>query len=218
MEDFEDAVEIQTLHQLLKQDQDYDDSSHTEVDSTIGNPPDAGKQGHGTAGQGDVSASTSGKMTKTVGEAELERLMREMSDADLDVLAGELSMGLGGDKSKIASLEPSPAGDEEDTGGSAVAEGGGSGGFGKIGLMVPDGAEPVSSAVKEAESGSQLDTLGVKGTGEVIRDPALDVGDRLSDLSMVGRGDQELDGKGAVQALQGVLGGLAKSEGKEKVD
>ncbi|RSH93910.1 hypothetical protein EHS25_006562 [Saitozyma podzolica] len=68
MEDFEEAVETATLPSFLKQDLD--------LDLISGAGPDG-------AGAGNTS----------VGEAELERLMREMTAEDLDVLAAEVGVG-----------------------------------------------------------------------------------------------------------------------------
>lgn len=56
MEQFEEAVETQTLEKFLKQDMDLADAS------------------------------------QTIGEAELDRLMREMTEEDLDQLVGHLSV------------------------------------------------------------------------------------------------------------------------------
>lgn len=68
MEDFEEAVETATLPSFLKQDLD--------LDLISGAGPDGG-------GAGNTS----------VGEAELERLMREMTAEDLDALAAEVGVG-----------------------------------------------------------------------------------------------------------------------------
>nr|XP_018263605.1 uncharacterized protein I303_03475 [Kwoniella dejecticola CBS 10117]OBR85763.1 hypothetical protein I303_03475 [Kwoniella dejecticola CBS 10117] len=70
MEDFEDAVETQTLESFLKQDIDL---SHPPAASHAG---DAGT----SAGQ------------KSIQEVELEKLMREMTSEDLDKLIGELDV------------------------------------------------------------------------------------------------------------------------------
>lgn len=72
MDDFEEAVETQTLPQFLKQDAD----------------------------------ATSSSVAPTVGEAELERLMREMSETDLDALASELGVEGAG---KVGLLVPEGA-------------------------------------------------------------------------------------------------------------
>lgn len=74
MDDFEEAVESQTLPQFLKQD-------------------------------ADVSSTSS---APTVGQAELERLMREMSETDLDALADEL--GVDSNAGKVGLLVPEGAG------------------------------------------------------------------------------------------------------------
>jgi hypothetical protein len=81
MDDFEYAVESQTLPSFLKQDQDHGSTSNT------------------TAQEGGGGL---------VGENELDRLMREMSEADINAFAEEL----GGD-------------------------------VGKVGLMVPEGSQPL---------------------------------------------------------------------------
>lgn len=77
MDDFEYAVESGTLPEFLKQDQDFDLSS-----------------GSGSRSPGNASG--------TMAEAELEKLMRGMSDGDLDKLAGEI--GLDGSASKVGLL------------------------------------------------------------------------------------------------------------------
>jgi hypothetical protein len=120
MEDFEHAVESQTLPSFLKQDQD-----------------------HGTASTTTSMTDTPG----TVGQSELERLMREMSDADLDALASQLGVE---DKA------------------------------GKVGLMVPEGAEPL-------DKNTRMEELGVKGTGEVVENSNLDLEKKMAEVEIGGK-------------------------------
>jgi len=124
MEDFEYAVESQTLPSFLKQDQD-----------------------HGTASTTASTTDTPG----TVGQSELERLMREMSDADLDALASQLGVE---DKA------------------------------GKVGLMVPEGAEPL-------DKDTGMEELGVKGTAEVVENPDLDLEKKMAEVEIGGKVAEE---------------------------
>ncbi|WVW82822.1 hypothetical protein I302_104834 [Kwoniella bestiolae CBS 10118] len=73
MEDFEDAVETQTLESFLKQDLDL---SHP---ASLSSDANAGAEG-GLPSQ------------KSIQEVELEKLMREMTNEDLDKLMGELGV------------------------------------------------------------------------------------------------------------------------------
>ena len=115
MDDFEYAVESQTLPSFLRQDQDHGATSDSD-----------------RAGESAVAG--------TVGQSELERLMREMSDADLDALAEHLGV--------------------EETS--------------KVGLMVPEGAEPIPKGTGgDVEKG--LESVGVKGTAEVVENQELEL-------------------------------------------
>jgi hypothetical protein len=182
MDDFEYAVESQTLPQFLKQDEDISSSS-------------------------DANTS-SGPSGATVGEMELERLMREMSDADLDALAGQLGVEAGG-----------------------------------VGLMVPEGAEPVHKVQVDAEAEAAgtksggFEEVGIKGTGKVIENPELELEKKMASVEIGGSTREEKDkGKGlaagVVETLEKVeatiVGGVDGDEkkepaaiipeGKEKVD
>ncbi|WVF71945.1 hypothetical protein IAT40_006755 [Kwoniella sp. CBS 6097] len=97
MDDFEDAVETQRLPEFLKQDLDLSTTSSQPApasSSSTGstNIPTTGGSGAGAAGGGAGGRGGGGGATKTVQEVELEKLMREMSDADLDKLMGELGV------------------------------------------------------------------------------------------------------------------------------
>jgi len=157
MDDFEYAVESQTLPSFLKQDQDHGSTSTTTT----------------KAGGGGL-----------VGENELDRLMREMSEADINAFAEEL----GGD-------------------------------VGKVGLMVPEGSEPVE--------GKELETIGVKGTGEVVENPELELEKKMAEVEIGGKVEPEAKadkGTGGVvetlkkveEAVVGADEGVAT--GKEKID
>ncbi|WVQ98967.1 hypothetical protein IAU59_006099 [Kwoniella sp. CBS 9459] len=93
MDDFEDAVETQRLPEFLKQDLDLsatpaEPTSSTQPASSISGAPATGS----SSADNNNSNTTGGGGTKTVQEVELEKLMREMSDADLDKLMGELGV------------------------------------------------------------------------------------------------------------------------------
>lgn len=124
MEDFEYAVESQTLPSFLKQDQD-----------------------HGTASTTASTTDTPG----TVGQSELERLMREMSDADLDALASQLGV---------------------------------EGKAGKVGLMVPEGAEPLNTDTR-------IEEVGVKGTANLVENPELDLEKKMAQVEIGGKVAEE---------------------------
>ena len=131
MDDFEYAVESQTLPSFLKQDQDYGSSSSNTASA------------EGGAGGG------------TVGQSELERLMREMSESDIDALAAHFEV--------------------EDTG--------------KVGLMVPEGTEPVQKGVKDGakEEEEELESVGVKGTVEVVENPDLELEKKMAEVEIGGK-------------------------------
>jgi hypothetical protein len=165
MDDFEYAVESQTLPTFLKQDQD-----------------------HGIASS---STSTEAATSGTIGQSELERLMREMSDADLDALASQLGV--------------------EET-------------AGKVGLMVPEGTEPLSAKIEE---------VGVKGTGEVVGNPDLELEKRMAEVEIGGKVSEEAKTAASSGAEAGLVEKLEKVEetvlaaatgdeaaagGKEKLD
>jgi hypothetical protein len=169
MDDFEYAVESQTLPTFLKQDQD-----------------------HGIASS---STSTEAATSGTIGQSELERLLREMSDADLDALASELGV------------------DET---------------AGKVGLMVPEGTEPLGT-------GTKMEDVGVKGTGEVIENPELGLEKRMAEVEIGGKvsEDPKTPASSEAGAGTGLVEKLAKVEetvlaaatgdepavgGKEKLD
>ena len=157
MDDFEYAVESQTLPSFLKQDQDHGSTSTTTT-----------KEGGG----GGTS------------ENELDRLMREMSEADINAFAEEL----GGD-------------------------------VGKVGLMVPEGSEPVE--------GKDVESVGIKGTGEVVGNPELELEQKMAGVEIGGKVEPEPKsdkGTGGVvetlkkveEAVVGADDGVAS--GKEKID
>ena len=177
MEEFEDAVETQTLHTFLKQD----------LDMSAG-------------GDGDEVANTS------VSQMELEKLMREMSESDLDALAGELGVGA------------------------------------KVGLMVPEGAEPAESPssehAKEAVGG---EGGAAKGVAAAVEDVLKEVKESVLPESLGGEKETTgaVPGVGAAteaqvakeaESVEVVTSTLAniqvdeaiataeKAEGKEKVD
>jgi hypothetical protein len=79
MDDFEYAVESGTLPTFLKQDQDIDTSA------------------------------LSGNQSGTIAEAELEKLMREMSEGDLDKLAGEIGAEQSSTKVGLMNTPPTTA-------------------------------------------------------------------------------------------------------------
>lgn len=76
MEDFENAVETGSLPEFLKQNLDIDNT-----------PSSANKSG-------------------TIAEAELEKLMREMTEGDLDKLAGEI--GVDNSTAKVGLMNTPP--------------------------------------------------------------------------------------------------------------
>ena len=157
MDDFEYAVESQTLPSFLKQDQDHGSTSSTSKE-----------EGGGTS------------------ENELDRLMREMSEADINAFAEEL----GGD-------------------------------VGIVGLMVPEGSEPVE--------GKNVESVGIKGTGKVVENPELDLEKKMAEVEIGGKVEpeaKEVTGKGTggvvetlkkvEEAVVGADDGVAT--GKEKID
>ncbi|WVR05357.1 hypothetical protein IAU60_002371 [Kwoniella sp. DSM 27419] len=98
MDDFEEAVETQTLPQFLKQDLDL---SSTTLSS---------------AGSDQASSTADGSLPsqKSVQEVELEKLMRDMTDDDLDKLMSQL--GVDASSTKIGLLDgESAVGDVKDT-------------------------------------------------------------------------------------------------------
>jgi len=158
MDDFEYAVESQTLPSFLKQDLDHGSTSN-------------------------VSTTEGGGI---IGENELDRLMREMSEADIDAFAAEL----GGD-------------------------------VGKVGLMVPEGSEPLE--------GKDVESVGVKGTSEVVGNPELELEKKMAGVEIGGKIEPEVkeaSGKGTggvvetlkkvEEAVVGVDDGV--TSGKEKID
>jgi hypothetical protein len=158
MDDFEYAVESQTLPSFLKQDQDHGSTSTTST-----------KEGGGGL----------------VGENELDRLMREMSEADINAFAEEL----GGD-------------------------------VGKVGLMVPEGSEPLDDK-------KELESVGIKGTGEVVENPELELEKKLAEVEVGGKVEPEAKADkgtgGVVETLkkveEAVVGGdEGVASGKEKID
>jgi len=188
MDDFEYAVESQTLPSFLKQDQDHGSTELSE----------SGPSGGSGGGSGQV------------GEKELERLMREMSDADLDALAGELGVGDGA---------------------------------GKVGLMVPEGAEPVTSSTSTSAATTTtstsmeggpggLESVGIKGTGEVILNPDLELEKKFAEVeigSLANTGPEVKgesgEGEGVVEKLKkveevlvGADASTGETGGKEKLD
>jgi len=158
MDDFEYAVESQTLPSFLKQDQDHGPTSTTTT-----------KEGGG----GGTS------------ENELDRLMREMSEADINAFAEEL----GGD-------------------------------VGKVGLMVPEGSEPVE--------GKDVESVGIKGTGQVVENPELELEKKMAEVEIGGKVEPEPKsdkgvGAGVVETLKKVEEAVVGADdgvatGKEKVD
>jgi len=176
MDDFEHAVESQTLPSFLKQDQDYGSSSSNTA---------AAEGGGGGGGE-------------TVGQSELERLMREMSESDIDALAAHFEV--------------------EDTG--------------KVGLMVPEGAEPVQKGVKDGakEEEEELESVGVKGTVEVVENPDLELEKKMAEVEIGGKLESNVEpaskglGEEVVETLKKVektVVGADEGVGvgnKEKVD
>lgn len=151
MDDFEEAVETQSLPQFLKQ---------------------------------DATASTT-NTAPTVGEAELERLMREMSESDLDALAGELGVG----------------------------------GVGKVGLIVPQSEDEVTSpsidpkstpaSASASEPGIALGGTDVRdeeegetakvGTGETITNPDLELEKKFAEVEIGGKLPKDETGVGSAE-------------------
>lgn len=167
MDDFEYAVESQTLPSFLKQDQDH------ATTSTI------------TKEEGG-----------TVGEGELERLMREMSAADIDAFAAELGV--------------------ENTG--------------KVGLMVPEGSEPLPKGAEGDVENTQgdLESVGVKGTTQVVENPELGLEKKMAEVEVGGKVEPEVVsdnslGAGVVDTLKKVEEAVVGTDdgvisGKEKID
>jgi hypothetical protein len=159
MDDFEYAVESQTLPSFLKQDQDHGSTSNT------------------TAQEGGGGL---------VGENELDRLMREMSEADINAFAEEL----GGD-------------------------------VGKVGLMVPEGSQPLE--------GKGVESVGINGTGEVIENPELESEKKMAEVEIGGKVESEAKVSsdkgtgGVVETLKKVEEAVVGADdgvgtGKEKID
>jgi hypothetical protein len=170
MDDFEYAVESQTLHAFLRQDQDHGATSSAD-----------------RAGESAVAG--------TVGQSELERLMREMSDADLDALAEHLGV--------------------EETG--------------KVGLMVPEGAEPLPKDSLSGDREKELESVGVKGTAEVVENPELELEKKMAEVEIGGKVETEPKseekglGAGVVETLKRVEETVVGADepatsGKEKLD
>nr|XP_019013759.1 uncharacterized protein I206_01831 [Kwoniella pini CBS 10737]OCF52540.1 hypothetical protein I206_01831 [Kwoniella pini CBS 10737] len=83
MEEFEDAVETQTLETFLKQDIDlsnYNTNTNTNSSLSINNKDD------------NKDGNDNGKKQKSIQEVELENLMREMTNEDLDKLINDLNV------------------------------------------------------------------------------------------------------------------------------
>lgn len=184
MDDFEEAVETQSLPQFLRQDAD----------------------------------ATSSNTAPTVGEAELERLMREMSDTDLDALAGEL--GVGDDVGKVGLIVPE----------SQAAE---------------DTAPTTSTSPEITEGGGGIvigevkgDVEGLSGGSETIKNPDLELEKKFAEVEIGGKlprdepkaaretevGLKDIASAG-LSKLENVVGGdsgdkapAPETAGKEKLD
>lgn len=198
MDDFEDAVETQTLPAFLKQDLDL---SAPSADGAAG----SGAGGGGAAGGRNVS----------VGEAELEKLMREMTDEDLDRLAREI--GVEADAGKVGLMVP--AGEAE-----AGAE--------KEVQKEEEGGEPVDAqgadentrAAEEAEDGTAL--AGKENLEEVVHDAAVALGEKLG-ISSAGdeeeeaaaaAGTRQADEVGKGESVDALIAAGERAKGKEKVE
>ncbi|OCF36418.1 hypothetical protein I317_01971 [Kwoniella heveanensis CBS 569] len=116
MDDFEDAVETQRLHEFLKQDLDLSSdpappSAHDRQTSASSAPTATTTTAASGTGSGPTAggaaASGAGGSTKTVQEVELEKLMREMTDSDLDKLMSELGVEESSVNNKIGLLDSS---------------------------------------------------------------------------------------------------------------
>lgn len=150
----------------------------------------------------------------TVGEAELERLIREMSEADLDALAGEL--GVDESRTKVGLIVP-----EGELAGADPS---------------PDTTAPAAEAEAEAKrKDKDPETEGVKGTMERIPNPDLELEKKLAEVEVAGpistKAETEEGGAAApgavaaaavVSKVEDVIVGADKDVpgpgGKEKLD
>lgn len=186
MDDFEEAVETQTLPQFLKQDADTTSLSNT---------------------------------APTVGEAELERLMREMSDSDLDALAGALGVEGAGKVGLIVPEGSSPT--DTDT-------------------LENDGTGTGAGVKASREVDDSLEVEGLKGTVERVASPDLELEKKFAGIEIGGASSSDGVASGSktgtiesgvrevvsagVSDLKDAISGADKEEpgppvfGKEKLD
>ncbi|KAK8869582.1 hypothetical protein IAR55_000149 [Kwoniella newhampshirensis] len=135
MEDFEDAVETQTLESFLKQDLDLSAPPATSSSSSS-----------------DLPESSS---QRTVQEVELEKLMKEMTDQDLDQLIADLDVN---DKSR-ADTAGTGIGNGIDTGGGTTCDP-------TFGARVGAGAGGSGMGGKGEDTGSELIDAALNGSGD----------------------------------------------------
>lgn len=231
MNDFEEAVETATLPQFLKQDIDL-----PTIPTTSSSTPRKDNSANLTSTSNDpktveeVEGEVSGGNTsQTIQEYELEKLMREMSDADLDTLVSQLSV----DDSSPSTLS-SAAGPSSTTAG-----------LGKIGLMVEpkESVEevtrtelgPSDNEVAEGAAHSSDKIIGQKGTSSSstsivesvvkrVEEVTNDLGETVVKLSSVVAGIdvREIQGDGgrglAKRTVDETIADSERAEGKEKVD
>lgn len=167
------------------------------------------------------ATATDTNTAPTVGEAELERLMREMSDSDLDALAGELGVG---DVGKVGLIVPQsedqPA--EDDTSPPSSGD--------KTILGNESGGDIIIGEKKEDS--------GVVGGSEIVKNPDLELEKKFAEIEVGGplpKGEATKDGEGSglkeiasagLRTLESkVVGDKDKDEykagdvtGKEKLD
>ena len=173
MDDFEHAVETATLPKFLKQDQDYD------IDSI------------------NASSGGAGSTSGTVAEAELEKLMREMSDGDLDKLAGDIGAGDGLGKVGLMAAPAIPTAPASKSSVSASTK--------------PSAGE-VRSPTSGGGGGSGQGGQGSGGMAKSVGVEKTKSRASMEDKAEVARQMMEAG------TVDGLLAAMDKAEGKEKLD
>ncbi|WWD16156.1 hypothetical protein CI109_100581 [Kwoniella shandongensis] len=134
MEDFEDAVETQTLETFLKQDLDLSAPASTQPSSSTSDDKSS------SAGAGAGSAPQ-----RSMQDVELEKLMNEMTDKDLDQLIADLDVS--------ANKNPQPKSKSESTTGSGSRVGAES---------IPGSGAGIGKGLDDTLSGSVDPTFGTR--------------------------------------------------------
>ncbi|WVQ78568.1 hypothetical protein IAT38_000654 [Cryptococcus sp. DSM 104549] len=192
MDDFEEAVETQSLETFLKQDIDLSHPSPSAAPSS--SAPTSSTPG---------AAGDSAPKQKTIQEVELEKLMGEMTSEDLDKLMEELGVEDGGTVGLVPSPPPPSKGPEAEEAG---------------GVKSP---VPVSHAKKEEGDATPEHTVVAKTSPEpVIPVPAMgeDIFSKLIDEKVAQNRDEDTPDvkKDEAELLKGLSDETKAEEREEK--